>query len=169
MIGRDIGKVYGPPSDEQREKNRQAQLANKNNKRSKGYKHTDEWKQKNSERTKKRWLDGVYDHKHPAWGKSGVHADVKMKCLNSEGGFARDLDSQGISWFYEPKRFKLSWCSYTPDFYLPEFDIWVEVKGYPELPGNWEKKVDTFRKETGKTIIVVFMKELSSPKYGVGE
>ena len=53
-----------------------------------------------------------------------------------------------------------------PDFYLPEFDVWVEVKGYPEQPGNWPAKVDSFRQETGKTLIVVFQRELSSMKYG---
>ena len=62
--------------------------------------------------------------------------------------------------------FKLSWCPYTPDFYLPEFDIWVEVKGHPKQVGNWAKKMDDFRAETGKTLILVFQKELSSRKYG---
>lgn len=44
--------------------------------------------------------------------------------------------------------------------------VWVEVKGYPEQPGNWPKKVDTFRRETGKALIVVFMRDLSTLVYG---
>ena len=166
MIGKNVGKKYGPPSDEHREKNRRAQIGNQ---RAKGAKHTPEMRQRRGELTRQMWLDGVFDHKHPCWGKSGEHAGVKMRCLNSEGVFARDLDEAGIAWEYEPRRFRLSWCSYRPDFYLPEFDIWVEVKGYPEMPGNWPEKVATFRRETGKTLVVVFQKELSSFLYEGGE
>lgn len=44
--------------------------------------------------------------------------------------FAQGLDRDGIKWEYVPKVFKLPHkIIYTPDFYLPEFDKWVEVKG----------------------------------------
>lgn len=166
MLGKNVGKKYGPPSDEHREKNRQAQIGNQH---AKGYRDTAKQRAIKGLRSKERWMAGVYDHKHPCWGRGGTHAGVKFRCLNSEGVFARDLDEAGIAWEYEPKRFKLSWCTYRPDFYLPEFDIWVEVKGYPEMPGNWPEKVATFRRETGKTLIVVFQKELSSFLYEGGE
>lgn len=143
-------------SPEHREKNRQGQLR----------RYLDpEQRALKSAMIRKNWENGVYDKKHPCWGKAGIHAGVKMHCLNSEGVFARDLDSADISWQYEPQRFKLSWCTYRPDFYLPEFNIWVEIKGYPEQPGPWREKVKTFREETGKTLIVVFQKELSSLTY----
>lgn len=116
--------------------------------------------------TRASWERGVYDNNpHPCWGKPGVHTGVRMDCLNSEGVFARDLDGAGIAWIYHPKTFKLSWCTYKPDFYLPEFDVWVDVKGYPEQPGNWAKKMETLRREAGKTIIIVYMRELSSLTY----
>jgi hypothetical protein len=39
-----------------------------------------------------------------------------------------------IKWEYEPKAFdvkyKKAFKSYTPDFYLPEFDCWIEIKGW---------------------------------------
>jgi hypothetical protein len=90
--------------------------------------------------------------------------------LNSEGVFAADCDSAGISWRYEPHRFKLSWCTYCPDFYLPEFDIWIEVKGWADRRRReWVDKVDTFRRETGKTLVVVYQAELSSLTYKVGD
>jgi len=45
--------------------------------------------------------------------------------------FAKNLDKNNIKWEYEPKVFELSNGSfYTPDFYLPEHDKWVEIKGY---------------------------------------
>jgi hypothetical protein len=45
----------------------------------------------------------------------------------------------GIKWEYEQKIFKLAKTRYLPDFYLPQFDLWVECKpdiflnknGYP--------------------------------------
>ena len=49
------------------------------------------------------------------------------------------------------------------------FDIWVEVKGYPDFPGNWKEKIKTFRQETGKTLVVVFQKELPTTRYQGGD
>ena len=100
------------------------------------------------------------------WGNAGIHAGVWMRCLNSEGGFARDCDAAEVLWEYEPRTFHLSWCDYTPDFYLPEFGIWIEVKGHPQQTGQWREKIATFRQETGKTLVVVFQSELSARRYG---
>ena len=138
------------------------------NKWAEGAVFSDTERKRRSDFSKKMWADGVFQgDSRPFFGKTaGIHNGVNMRCLNSEGVFARDLDEAGIAWEYEPKRFKLSWCSYTPDFYLPEFDIWVEVKGYPKQVGNWAKKMDYFRRETGKTLVLVFQKELSARKYG---
>lgn len=80
------------------------------------------------------------------------------------------MDEAGIKWVYEPGRFRLSWCTYMPDFYLPEFDIYLEVKGWKDRRRQeWAKKVDTFRRETGKTLVVVFQPELSSLTYRGGQ
>ena len=44
------------------------------------------------------------------------------------------LDQLGVQWFYEPKIFNIcingNNTTYRPDFYLPEYDIWWEVKGW---------------------------------------
>ena len=52
----------------------------------------------------------------------------------SEEMFARLLDFHGLEWRYEPRSFPLQWHpdgtvheAFTPDFYLPEFDLYVEV------------------------------------------
>jgi hypothetical protein len=52
----------------------------------------------------------------------------------SEQVFARLLDFYGIAWDYEPRSFPLQWDkdgkvaeAFTPDFYLPEFDLYVEL------------------------------------------
>ncbi len=52
----------------------------------------------------------------------------------SEEEFARILDFYGIRWLYEPRTFPLEWDSegnvveaFAPDFYLPDFDLFVEI------------------------------------------
>ena len=51
-----------------------------------------------------------------------------------EEEFARILDFYGIEWQYEPRTFELEWDSdgnitqaFTPDFYLPQQDLYVEL------------------------------------------
>jgi hypoxanthine phosphoribosyltransferase len=52
----------------------------------------------------------------------------------SEKEFARILDFYKIKWEYEPKTFTLEWDednipkkSFTPDFYLPDLDLYIEL------------------------------------------
>ncbi len=52
----------------------------------------------------------------------------------SEEDFASLFDFFRVDWQYEPKSFPIIWDaqgnvveSFTPDFYLPEFDLYVEV------------------------------------------
>jgi len=52
----------------------------------------------------------------------------------SEEEFVRLLDFYQIEWLYEPRAFPLRWENggivemFTPDFYLPEFDFYIEGK-----------------------------------------
>jgi len=53
---------------------------------------------------------------------------------NSERQFAKLLDFYGIAWEYEPRTFTLEWDrdgravqAFTPDFYLPAYDIYIEI------------------------------------------
>ena len=52
----------------------------------------------------------------------------------SERQFARLLDFYQIAWEYEPTSFDIAWDRdgnvvqrFTPDFYLPEFDLYIEI------------------------------------------
>ena len=52
----------------------------------------------------------------------------------AEEAFASILDFYGIQWEYEPRTFPLEWDeagnvteAFTPDFYLPEQDLYVEL------------------------------------------
>lgn len=69
--------------------------------------------------------------------KSGKRQDLNNTYFRSswEANIARYFNFVGIKWEYEPKTFifdtiKRGSVSYTPDFYLPEEDRWVEVKGW---------------------------------------
>ena len=52
----------------------------------------------------------------------------------SESDFAELMDLYGIKWIYEPMSFPLKWGSdgsikmmFTPDFYLPDHDLFLEI------------------------------------------
>lgn len=51
-----------------------------------------------------------------------------------EEQFARALDDHRVAWQYKPRTFAVEWDeegnfvdSFTPDFYLPAFDVYVEL------------------------------------------
>jgi cytidylate kinase len=63
-----------------------------------------------------------------------VHVERKPFGHPSEEVFANLLDFYRIRWDYEPRSFPLQWDkdgkvseAFTPDFYLPEFDLYVEL------------------------------------------
>ncbi len=61
-------------------------------------------------------------------------AERALFANKSEEEFARILDFYQIEWQYEPRSFPLEWdgggeatVSFTPDFYLPQFDLYIEL------------------------------------------
>ena len=78
-----------------------------------------------------------------------------------EANFAKWCDGSGIKWEYEPKAFKLKLnkkeTRYYPDFYLPEFDCWIEIKGY------WHKdakeKFQLFKRKYKNIYIIVLERD----------
>ena len=61
------------------------------------------------------------------------HAAVRF-AHNSELQFAKLLDFYGIAWEYEPRTFVLEFDrearpaqAFTPDFYLPAYDLFIEI------------------------------------------
>ncbi len=49
-----------------------------------------------------------------------------------EARWAVFFDTLGVKWEYEPQGFKVDDNCYLPDFWLPETETWVEVKGSSE-------------------------------------
>jgi hypoxanthine phosphoribosyltransferase len=61
------------------------------------------------------------------------HEDIRF-AHNSERQFAKLLDFYGIEWDYEPRTFTLEHDkqgnpaqAFTPDFYLPAYDLYIEI------------------------------------------
>jgi hypothetical protein len=69
---------------------------------------------------------------------------------------ARFLSMNNIKWQYEHKTFKFKNYKYTPDFYLPEFNLYIEVKGHWYL--NSKKKYLSFKQKFGN--IILFNKKM---------
>src|SRR2546421_1782088 len=71
----------------------------------------------------------------------------------SEEEIARLLDFYGVRWEYEPRTFPLEWAddgrstmSFTPDFYLPDFDLYLEVTTIkPSLSNRKNRKIRRLR------------------------
>jgi hypothetical protein len=79
---------------------------------------------------------------------------------NWEIELAELLTDLGIAFEYEPQRFyfRAEKESYLPDFYLPEFNCWIEVKGY--MDKRSEKRVKLFKKYHKKeTAFFLYEKE----------
>ncbi len=74
-------------------------------------------------------------------------------------------DKNRISWLYQPKTFPLSdEMTYTPDFYLPSQDKYIEIKGYLYL--EHKIKIEKFLKEyLDLKLEVLYNKDLE--KFGI--
>lgn len=71
----------------------------------------------------------------------------------TEAKFAVLFDKLNIDYEYEPEGFELSdGTKYLPDFYLPTFDQWFEVKGHM---GDYDQhKVDMFEQDFGLSLVI---------------
>jgi hypoxanthine phosphoribosyltransferase len=63
-----------------------------------------------------------------------ARADDVPFAHNAERQLAKLLDFYGVAWLYEPQTFVLEWddagnatMGFTPDFYLPAYDLFIEI------------------------------------------
>lgn len=100
--------------------------------------------------------------KNPMFGKKAKNSkgnyykNIYMRS-SYEIAFAKWLNKNNIEYQYEPKTFDLYNSTYTPDFYLPEKNLWIEIKGF------WWKdakeKFKLFNKLYPKRKIKILMQE----------
>ena len=75
---------------------------------------------------------------------------------------AKWLDSYDIKWQHEVKGFSYNWNGtrmYYPDFYLPDLDLYLEVKGY-------ERERDRAKWSSVPNLIIFKLKEITEIKAG---
>ncbi len=90
---------------------------------------------------------------HGKWNK---YNNIWMRS-SWEIKFAFFLDCSGINWKYESKTFDLGIMTYTPDFYMPEWDSYIEIKGY--WRDDAKKKYRKFKKLYPKENIKLLMQK----------
>lgn len=68
-----------------------------------------------------------------ARGKAGIRKDISAIIYfysRWEANIARLFNYLGVKWLYQPKTFDLGSQNYTPDFYLPNYNTYIEVKNF---------------------------------------
>lgn len=78
----------------------------------------------------------ITDNWHTSFSKARTQIYKGIKMMgNWEVEFAKLLDEKDIKWIYTNDKFDYVYENeihkYNPDFYLPEFDTYIEIKGYP--------------------------------------
>ena len=92
--------------------------------------------------------------------KFGKYKNITMRS-SWEIKFAKYLDKNNIKWLYESRRFDLKNTTYTPDFYLPVEDKYIEIKGY--FSPLFKNKLKKFKKLFSNiNILVLTKKELKT-------
>lgn len=99
---------------------------------------------------------------NPMFGKIAHHGKwIKYKGTKMrsswEVAYAKYLDKNSVKWQYEPKTFDLGTTTYTPDFYLPDSDTYVEIKGW--WRDDAKKKFKMFQKQYFSMNTVLLMKK----------
>lgn len=93
-------------------------------------------------------------------GKAGIRNDISPTIYfysRWEANIARLFTYQGMRWEYSPVSFDIGGQMYTPDFYLPDSDTFIEVKNFW---GEYSRNRDTkFRKTHPTVILKVLLKE----------
>ena len=125
----------------------------------KGKQHTEEEKKKLSESMKNAVI------KYPdSYSSSNVNGRVKHYKYNGfildgkwELEVAKYLDSKNIKWEKPKNGFEYEWNNsihiYFPDFYLPEYNYYIEVKGY-------QRDRDLYKWKVVDKLIIIKEKEI---------
>ena len=85
-----------------------------------------------------------------------------------ETRYAGILNLLGILWEYENTAFKLpsNNTSYRPDFYLPEYDTYIEVKGYLS-PTNRRKMTEFHEVYPEERLFIVYLEDLENIEHEI--
>lgn len=74
----------------------------------------------------------------------------------TEARWAAFFDAMGLLWLYEPEGFELddgNW--YLPDFWLPEMEMWVEIKPRAGFTDRERHKCRLLARGTGRNVLLL--------------
>lgn len=113
-----------------------------------------EHKQKLSAAMYRRWQQGMMTE-GSNWWRRGRRADLGDQFFRSswEANYARILNLLGVVWEFESRRLVTPYGSYCPDFYLPESNTYVEIKGWEQ--GGVQKCKRDWLQEQGIRLVVL--------------
>lgn len=145
-------------TEETKEKIRQKNL---------GRRHTEEEKQKM--RINKPNRSGKNNHMygkpspHGCGRGKGCHYNSPLQGViwlrsTYELVYAKYLDEHKILWYYEIETFDLGDTTYTPDFFLPKGEKFIEIKGY--MSPKYQKKINIFLEQYPWDLEVLFKDDL---------
>ncbi len=136
----------------------------------KGKQHTEETKQKmrkpKSEETKQKmriYHIGKLPSPKSGRGRGSYYNSLLQDKIwlrsSYELKFAQYLDKNNIPWLYEIETFNLGDTTYTPDFYLPTSNLWIEIKGY--MREKYQIKINKFLDNyTNETLKILYKEDL---------
>jgi len=83
-------------------------------------------------------------------------------CFKSsyELAYAKYLDSINEPWMYEIETFDIGNNTYTPDFFLPRKELFVEIKGY--MSPKAHDKITRFKEQYPWNLEILFEKDLKT-------
>jgi hypothetical protein len=93
-------------------------------------------------------------------GKVGIRKDIDNNIYfysRWEANMTRLFNFLCIKWIHQPRMFDLGSQNYTPDFYLPDYDLYIEVKNFL---GKYSKIRDRkFRKLYPNINLILLLKK----------
>lgn len=152
-------------SEDERKKNSEAQKewhrTHEHPRGMKGKHHTKEFKQEQSDRNS--GLNNPMYGKPPphskgSWYESSLQGQVHLRSTY-ELAYVKCLDSIDELWMYEIETFELlDEMTYTPDFFLPRLEKFIEVKGW--MSPNSKLKISKFQEEYPFDLEVLIKQDL---------
>lgn len=99
-------------------------------------------------------------------GRTGYRKDIKNSPYFKsalEADFVRVMEFSDIKYEYENHTFEYESKRYTPDFFLPEFNVFIELKGVGKGNKPFQKfmrrNVDAYTKTIKRNLLIVSQKE----------
>ena len=108
----------------------------------------------NSCEVKRRYKKGL--KLPPKFKRFKYNKNINMRS-SWEVKYAKYLDKNNIKWQYESKRFNLGKSTYIPDFYLPETNEYIEIKGWFRIKDK--KKMKDFKLKYPKEQITILQQQ----------